>query len=76
MSMPITAAAVILKVPEAIRVDGFSAPLIVGVLAAFISSWLAIAVLMRYISRHSFGVFALYRVVLAAVVVATVFARR
>jgi undecaprenyl-diphosphatase len=76
MSMPITFAAVVLKVPEAIRAEGFSTPLIAGVLAAFISSWFAITVLLRYISRHSFGVFALYRLVLAAVVVAAVFARR
>ncbi len=76
MSMPITFAAVVLKVPEAIRAEGFSTPLIAGVLAAFISSWFAITVLLRYISKHSFGVFALYRLVLAGVVVATVFARR
>lgn len=76
MSMPITAAAVAIKLPEAIRVAGLSTPLIAGIVAAFISSWLAITVLMRYISRHSFGVFALYRIMLAAAVVATVFARR
>jgi undecaprenyl-diphosphatase len=76
MSMPITFAAVVLKVPEAIRAEGFSAPLLAGVLAAFISSWLAITVLLRYISRHSFGVFALYRLLLAGVVVAVILARR
>jgi undecaprenyl-diphosphatase len=76
MSMPITFAAVVLKVPQAIRAEGFSTPLIAGVLAAFISSWFAITVLLRYISKHSFGVFALYRLVLAGIVVATVFARR
>ena len=64
MSMPITAAAVILKTPEVIREQGVSAPLVVGVLAAALSSWLAIAVLLRYLARHSFGVFAVYRVLL------------
>jgi undecaprenyl-diphosphatase len=64
MSMPITAAAVILKTPEVIREQGVSTPLVVGVLAAALSSWLAIAVLLRYLARHSFGVFAVYRVLL------------
>ncbi len=76
MSMPITFAAVVVKVPEAIRAEGFSTPLLAGVFAAFISSWLAITVLLRYISKHSFGVFALYRLLLAGAVVATIIARR
>ena len=68
MSMPVTAAAAVLKVPEAVREHGLDAPMIAGVLAAGISSWLAIAVLLRYLARHSFGVFAVYRVVLGVVV--------
>lgn len=75
MSMPITAAAVVLKVPEAIRVEGFSAPLIAGVLAAAVSSWFAISVLLRYVSKHSFGVFAAYRLLLAAAVLITLAVR-
>jgi undecaprenyl-diphosphatase len=75
MSMPITAAAAVLKVPEALRESGISSALVVGVLAAAVSSWLAIAVLLRYISRHSFGVFALYRLALGLVVFATLYAR-
>ena len=76
MSMPITLAAVVLKVPDAVRAEGLSTPLIVGVLAAAISSWLAITVLLRYISKHSFGVFALYRLGVAAAVFATLYVRR
>lgn len=75
MSMPITAAAIILKVPEVIREGGYSAPLIVGVLAAGVSSWLAISVLLRYVSRHSYGVFALYRVILGIVVLGIIYYR-
>ena len=75
MSMPITLAAVVLKAPEAIRTEGFSLPLLAGVLAAAVSSWLAITVLLRYISRHSFGVFAVYRLILGIVVFATIAAR-
>lgn len=71
MSMPITLAAVILKLPEAIHTQGLSAPLIAGVVTAAISSWLAISVLLKYVSRHSFGVFAAYRLVLSAAVLIT-----
>jgi len=76
MSMPITFAAVILKVPHAIRAEGLSLPLVAGVLAAAISSLFAITVLLRYVSKHSFGIFALYRVALAVIVFATIAYRR
>lgn len=69
LSMPITAAAALLKVPDAIR-EGISLPLVVGVVAAALSSWLAIAVLLKYVSRNSYGVFAVYRLALGAVVLA------
>lgn len=75
MSMPIIAAAAILKVPHVIRESGLNAPLIVGVVASALSGWLAISVLLRYVSRHSYGVFAAYRVVLGAVILAIYFAR-
>lgn len=63
MSMPIIAAAVVLKGREVLH-DGVTAPIVAGVLAAAISSWLAIKILLRYVISHSFGIFALYRVVL------------
>ena len=75
MSMPIIAAAVVLKVPEVLRTSGFSAPLVVGVVSAGVSSWLAIAILLRYVSRHSYGIFALYRVVLGVVVLVILYTR-
>ena len=75
MSMPITAAAAVLKVPEAIRATSDYTPLVAGIVAAGISSWLAIAVLLRFISRHSFGVFALYRWALGLVVLWLVWQR-
>jgi undecaprenyl-diphosphatase len=74
MSMPITGAAVAVKLPDAVG-EGVSAPLVVGILAAALSSWFAIAVLLRYVSRHSYGVFALYRLIFGAVVLAVFFAR-
>ena len=75
MSMPIIAAAAVLKVPHILHDNGLSAPLIAGVVASALSGWLAISVVLKYVSRHSFGVFALYRVLLGTVVLAIYFIR-
>jgi undecaprenyl-diphosphatase len=75
MSMPIIAAAAVFKVPHALRENGLSVPLIVGVLASAVSGWLAISALLRYVTRRSYGVFALYRLALGALVLLLVFAR-
>jgi len=72
MSMPIIAAAAVLKMPQAIREQGLSAPVIVGILASAVSGWLAISVLLRVVTRHSYGVFAAYRVLLGAAVLIAV----
>jgi undecaprenyl-diphosphatase len=72
MSMPITAAAALVKVPEALREGGLTPSLGAGILAAGISSWLAIAVLLRYVSSQSYAVFAVYRWVLGIVVLGLV----
>jgi undecaprenyl-diphosphatase len=72
MSMPIIAAAAVLKMPQAIREQGLSAPMIAGVLASAVSGWLAISVLLRVVSRHSYGVFAAYRVILGVAVLIAV----
>jgi undecaprenyl-diphosphatase len=74
MSMPITAAAVVFKLPEALRTTASLEALAVGVLAAALSGWLAIAVLLRYVSRHGYGVFAVYRVALGALVLGLIYA--
>jgi undecaprenyl-diphosphatase len=68
MSMPIIAAAAVLKLPDAVREQGVSAPMLVGVLASAVSGWVAIAVLLRLVQRHSYGIFAVYRVVLGVAV--------
>ena len=68
MSMPIIAAAVVLKGREVLQHGGVTAPVIAGVLAAAISSWLAIRILLRYVTRHSYGIFAVYRIILGALV--------
>ena len=75
MSMPITAAAAAKEVPGAIAAADDLAPIIVGVVAAAASAWLAISVLLRYVARHSYGIFAVYRVLLGIVVLALAAAR-
>jgi undecaprenyl-diphosphatase len=74
MSMPITAAAAVLKVPEALH-EGITMPIVVGILASGISGWLAISVLLRYISTRSFGIFALYRWILGIGVLLLIYTR-
>lgn len=69
MSLPIITAAVVFEGRHAVQ-EGISLPLVAGVLASAISGWLAIAVLLKYIARHSYGVFALYRLIFGALVVA------
>ncbi len=75
MSMPIIAAAAVLKVPEALAVSGLTMPLAVGVASAAASSWIAIDFLLRFIRSRGFGVFAVYRFILGAAVLGLLFLR-
>ncbi len=71
MSMPVIAAAAVLKVPKLLA-GGINAVVVIGVVTAAVSSWLAIAMLLRFIQRYGFGVFAIYRFVLGAAIYALV----
>lgn len=75
MSMPIIAAAVVLEGPKALHEGGITNELLSGMVAAAASGWLAISVLMRFVSRHSYGIFAFYRVVLGITVLAIMYTR-
>jgi len=75
MSMPIIAAAVIMEGPKALAQGGLTSELMSGVLASAISGWLAISILMRYVSKHSYGIFAFYRVALGIAVLAVIYGR-
>jgi undecaprenyl-diphosphatase len=75
MSMPITAAAAIYEVPKAIAEGGLGAPIVAGVITSALSGWLAISVLLRYVARHGYGVFAVYRIVFGLAVLGLVAAR-
>jgi undecaprenyl-diphosphatase len=71
MSLPIISAAVIFEGRHAID-QGITLPLVVGVAASAVSGWLAISVLLKFISRNSYGIFALYRLIVGAAVLALV----
>ena len=71
MSMPVIAAAAVLKVPK-LFAAGADLTLLIGVVTAALSSWLAIAVLLRFIQRNGFAIFAIYRFILGAVILALV----
>lgn len=75
MSLPIILAAAVFKVPDAVRESGITAPLVVGIAAAAISSWLAIAVLLRFVRNRSYAVFAVYRFALGAVIIGLIATR-
>lgn len=74
MSMPVIAAAAVLKVPKLLA-NGVDSTVIVGIAFAAVSSWLAIAVLLRFIQRYGFATFAIYRFVLGAAIYALVYSR-
>ena len=59
------------------ELSGFDpAVLAAGVIAATVSGLLAIGLLLRYLRRHTTGVFIVYRMAFAAVVAAAAFAGR
>jgi undecaprenyl-diphosphatase len=75
MSMPIIAAAVIFEGPKALHEGAITNELMSGVAASAISGWLAISILMRYVSRHSYRIFAFYRIALGLTVLALIYTR-
>jgi undecaprenyl-diphosphatase len=75
MSIPIIAAAVVLKVPKVVQDGGLSMPLIAGVVASALSGALAITGLLKYVSKRSYGAFAVYRIVIGIIVLAVYYMR-
>jgi undecaprenyl-diphosphatase len=71
MSMPIILAAVLKEAPDALTAGEPLGPTIVGILASMVSGWVAIAVLLRFVSSRSYAVFAVYRVALGLFVLWT-----
>ena len=78
MATPITAMAIAYESLKIVRGEVVGAEpgvLIVGIAASFVSGILAIAVLLRYLQTNSFNVFVVYRLVLAAVILAVFLVR-
>ena len=74
LSLPIITAAVVFEGRHAIE-NGITMPIVAGVIASAVSGWLAISVLLKFISRNSYGVFALYRLIVGIGVLALAFYR-
>jgi undecaprenyl-diphosphatase len=73
--VPVTAGAVAYKTQEAISEglpDGVVGPLIVGMLAAAIAGYAAIAGLLALVRRHSYDAFVIYRVLVGIGVLALI----
>jgi undecaprenyl-diphosphatase len=73
MATPITAGAGLWELRKVLAGDAGVAvpivPLLAGMVAALVFGLLAIAVLLRYLRTHGLGVFVVYRVALAALVI-------
>lgn len=76
MATPITAGAAIFEIRKLIvgeaGVSVSTGPLLVGMIAAFVSGMIAIGFLLRYLRTRSLTIFVVYRLALAAVVVLAV----
>jgi undecaprenyl-diphosphatase len=76
LGIPITAAAGGLKLAELVRAGlapGDLGPLLTAVLAAFVSGWAAVWFLVTYLKRRSLRPFVVYRLLLAATILAVTF---
>jgi undecaprenyl-diphosphatase len=76
LSTPIIAGAGLHHLPKWLHEPAGSLPLLpatLGFLAAVISSYLTIKYLLRFLQRHTFIPFALYRLLLAAVILVAAF---
>jgi undecaprenyl-diphosphatase len=71
MLAPVTLGAVLFKGMEVARdglPPGSAGPVIVGVISAAVSGFIAIWALLRYVRTHGYGIFVVYRLVAAAVI--------
>lgn len=68
LSTPIIAGAGILKFSE-LSLSDINTPFITGVLVSATTGFLAIKLLLKYLTRNSFGIFVWYRLIVGAVVV-------
>ena len=73
MSLPIIAGAGLFKGAEVVRDGGipdrYVAPFIWGMITAAISAFIVIALLLRFLQRHSFTPFVIYRIAVGAAII-------
>jgi undecaprenyl-diphosphatase len=72
LALPITAGAALLKVPHLFRNGGDTGPVLIGMLAAGVSGFLAIRLLLSYVRRRDYLPFVAYRFAFAALVAAAI----
>lgn len=73
LGTPLIAGAAVFKLRHLLGEPGvFTGPFIAGIIAAAVVGALSIAFLMRYLQRAGLGVFVIYRLLLAGLVVSTV----
>ncbi len=79
MATPITAGAALFEARKLASgeagVDVAIGPLIVGLLAAFVSGMIAIGFMLSYLRTRSLNIFVVYRLILAGIILAVWFAR-
>lgn len=74
LSTPIIFGAAIFKIPELLKA-GITVPILVGILVAAISGYLAIKYMLKFIQKVGYAPFFWYRLLLAGLIVAVYFLR-
>lgn len=76
LSMPITLAAVLIKIKDLLSVSGNDVvTMVIGIVTSALVGWLVIDLMLQWIRRIGFGWFAYYRIVMAVVVIGLWFIR-
>ncbi len=76
LSMPITLAAVVMKLKDLLAVSGNDVvTVVIGIVTSAVVGWLVIDLMLQWIRRIGFGWFAYYRIVMAIVVIGLWFLR-
>jgi len=72
LSIPVTAGAVLVKLTKLLNdgvPDGLAMPMLIGIMTAGLSGWLAVAGLLRLIKTQTFNAFVIYRLAAGVAVV-------
>jgi len=76
LSMPITLAAVVMKIKDLLAIHGNEVfAVVIGIVTSAVVGWLVIDLMLQWIRRIGFGWFAYYRIVMAVIVIGLWFVR-